>query len=168
VYALQLLAGGRDGWRFVDSEHTGGCKKKQPDFHKEIYLIVVRYQLGGCYLGRAKKLQQPEPFWLSAVHAAESKQARDIVVLDVREVTSFADYFIICTGANTRQIQAIADEIESQLKKDGETPNSVEGYGNAEWVLVDYGDYLIHIFSDKARTYYDLERLWRDGKVVKW
>jgi ribosome-associated protein len=89
-------------------------------------------------------------------------------VLDVREVTSFADYFVLCSGTNTRQIQTIADEIHQNLKKLGEYPSSMEGYGNAEWVLIDYGDYLIHIFSEKARTYYDLERLWRDAKPVKW
>ncbi len=86
----------------------------------------------------------------------------------MREVTSFADYFIICTGGNTRQIQAIADEIESQLKELGEVPLSIEGYQNAEWVLVDYGDLVIHIFSEKARKYYDLERLWRDAKHLSW
>lgn len=102
------------------------------------------------------------------MRAAESKQARDIVVLDVREVTSFADYFVICTGSNTRQIQTIASAIEQQLKKEGELPSSVEGFANAEWVLVDYGDFLVHIFSPKAREYYDLERLWRDAKPVKW
>lgn len=73
---------------------------------------------------------------------------------------------MIASGANARQIQAIADEIEIQLKELGEYPNSVEGYQNAEWVLLDYGDYLIHIFTEKARQYYDLERLWRDAKVV--
>jgi ribosome-associated protein len=82
----------------------------------------------------------------------------------VREISSFADYFMICSGANTRQIQAIADEIESKLKEAGEYPASVEGYQNAEWVLVDYGDFVIHIFSEKARAYYDLDRLWRDAK----
>ena len=89
-------------------------------------------------------------------------------MLDVRDVTSFTDHFIICTGANTRQIQTIADEIQQELKKEGEYPSSVEGYQNAEWVLVDYGDFLVHIFSQKARVYYDLERLWRDAKPVKW
>ena len=79
-------------------------------------------------------------------------------------LSSFADYFIICTGGNSRQIQAIADEIEPQLKERGEYPFSIEGYQNAEWVLVDYGDLVIHIFSEKARKYYDLERLWRDAK----
>ena len=72
----------------------------------------------------------------------------------------------MCSGANARQIQAIADEIETQLRELGERPLSVEGYQNAEWVLLDYGDYLIHIFTEKARQYYDLERLWRDAKTV--
>jgi ribosome-associated protein len=89
-------------------------------------------------------------------------------VLDLREVASFADYFVLCSGTNPRQIQAITDEIESQLKNLGEYPLSIEGYNHAEWVLADYGDYLIHIFSEKARTYYDLERLWRDAKRVAW
>ena len=90
--------------------------------------------------------------WLEAVRAAEEKQAHNIQVLDLREVTTFADYFVICTGTNSRQIQAIADEIHQHLKKLGEMPNSMEGYDNAEWVLMDYGDYLIHIFSEKARV----------------
>ncbi len=102
-----------------------------------------------------------------AAQAAEAKQARNLVVLDVRACTSFTDYFVICSGANSRQIQAIADEIAQKLKKQGEYPTSVEGYENAEWVLVDYGDFVVHIFSEKARTYYDLERLWRDAKTIK-
>jgi ribosome-associated protein len=105
--------------------------------------------------------------WLEAVRAAEEKQARNVRVLDLREVTSFADFFVILSGANTRQIQAISDEIHQRLKKLGEMPSSMEGYDNAEWVLMDYGDYLVHIFSDKARLYYDLERLWRDAKTVE-
>lgn len=108
----------------------------------------------------------PEQLWHAAVEAADSKQAKDITVLDLRELTSFADFFLIASGTNTRQIQAIADEIEIQLKQLGEYPLSVEGYQNAEWVLLDYGDYLIHVFSEKARQYYDLERLWRDAKIV--
>ena len=104
--------------------------------------------------------------WLEAVRAAEEKQAHNILVLDLREVTTFADSFVICTGSNSRQIQAISDEIHRRLKKLGEMPNSIEGYDNSEWVLMDYGDYLVHIFSEKARLYYDLERLWRDAKKV--
>jgi ribosome-associated protein len=103
---------------------------------------------------------------MQAVRAAESKKATDIKVLDLTGVTSFTDYFVICTGANSRQVQAISDEIGQQLKNAGELPLSVEGYSQAEWVLMDYADFLIHIFSPKAREYYQLERLWRQAKVI--
>ena len=102
-----------------------------------------------------------------AVRAAESKKATDIKVLDLAGITSFADFFVICTGTNQRQIQAISDEVNLQLKQQaGELPISVEGYNQAEWVLADYGDLLVHIFSPKAREYYSLERLWRNAKAV--
>jgi ribosome-associated protein len=108
------------------------------------------------------------PTWLIAVRAAESKKATDIKVLDLTGITSFADYFVICTGANQRQIQAVADEVGMQLKQQArELPLSLEGYNQAEWVLADYGDLLVHIFSPKAREYYDLERLWRSAKTVQ-
>jgi len=102
------------------------------------------------------------------VRAAESKKATDIKVLDLTGITSFADYFVICTGANQRQIQAVSDEVFLQLKQQAqELPLSLEGYSQAEWVLADYGDLLVHIFSLKAREYYDLERLWRSAKTVE-
>lgn len=88
-------------------------------------------------------------------------------MLDLRDVTTFTDTLIICSGANSRQNQAISNEIEVELKKHGDIPSSVEGYTNAEWILMDYGDYVINIFSEKARAYYDLERLWRDAKPIK-
>jgi ribosome-associated protein len=100
------------------------------------------------------------------VRAAEAKQAKDIVVLDLRGVTSFADTLVICGAANARQGQAIADEAERELKQEGEFPLSVEGYRNGDWILMDYGDFVVNIFSEKARAYYDLERLWRDAKPV--
>jgi ribosome-associated protein len=106
------------------------------------------------------------PAWLVAARAAESKKATDIKVLDLNGVTSFTDYFVICTGSNSRQIQAIADEVGLQLKERGELPISLEGYSQAEWILADYGDFLVHVFSEKARAYYDLERLWRAAKTV--
>ncbi len=87
-------------------------------------------------------------------------------MLDLREVTSFADFFVLCTGSNPKQIQAITEAIGSELENRGEHPVSVEGFDNAEWVLADYGDYLIHVFSAKARVFYDLERLWRHAKIV--
>ncbi len=106
------------------------------------------------------------PNWLSAVRAAESKKAQDIVVLDLREVTSFTDYFEICTGTNARQNQAISDEVYAQLKNRGELPVSLEGYNNAEWILQDYGDFIVHVFLPTPRGFYDLERLWRHAKKV--
>ncbi len=103
---------------------------------------------------------------IAAAQAAESKKALDIRVLDLREVSSFTDHFVVCSGSNARQIQAICDEIEEQLKQRGERPIGIEGYDKAEWVLVDYGDFIVHIFSAAARQFYDLERLWRNAKEV--
>lgn len=108
----------------------------------------------------------PDAPWMLAVRAMESKKAEDVKVLDLRPVTSFADQMLICSGGNPRQIQAIADEVERSLKEAGERPNSVEGYTNAEWILMDYGDYVVNVFSRTAREYYDLERLWRDAPEV--
>ena len=102
-----------------------------------------------------------------AVRAAESKKATDIRVLDLTGITAFADYFLICTGANARNVQAIADEVGLRLKQTGELPFSVEGYNQAEWILADYGNFLVHIFSQKSREYYDLERLWRNAKTIE-
>jgi ribosome-associated protein len=111
--------------------------------------------------------EQRSAFWITAVRAAESKKAADLRVLDLREVTSFTDYFIICTGTNPRQIQAITDEIRQQLRRLGEDAISTEGYDRADWVLLDYGDYIVHVFSEKAREFYDLERLWRHARRVE-
>lgn len=88
-------------------------------------------------------------------------------MLDLRDVSSFTDTLIICSGGNSRQVQAISDEIQQQLKSRGDIPSAVEGYTHAEWILMDYGDYVINIFTDKTRAYYDLERLWRDAKSVE-
>lgn len=101
-----------------------------------------------------------------ALKAADDKKARDIVALDITRIASFAGYFIFCTGDSSRQIQAIADEIEKRLKKAGIRSSHIEGYRNSEWILMDYFDLVIHIFSKEARAFYDLERLWRDGKKL--
>lgn len=98
-----------------------------------------------------------------ALQAAGDKKAVDMVVLDLRNIASFTDYFLITAGTNTRQVQAIADEIVERLKKQGTKAQRVEGYKTAEWVLVDYGDFIVHVFDGKARQFYDLERLWRDA-----
>jgi ribosome-associated protein len=143
------------------------CLGSPADFitHFPLPPVIVRYLLG-AYLSRSERPHSEIPSWLTAVRAAESKKASDIKVLDLTGITSFTDYFVLCTGANTRQCQAITDEIGLQLKERGEFPLSVEGYNQAEWILLDYGDFLIHVFSPHARTYYDLERLWRNAKAL--
>lgn len=103
----------------------------------------------------------------AALGAASDKKALDPVVLDLREVANFTDYFIVTSGANTRQVQAIADEVVERLKKQGTRAARVEGYSTAEWVLVDYGDFILHVFEEKARRFYDLERLWREARRVQ-
>lgn len=106
------------------------------------------------------------PNWLAAAKAAESKKASDIRILDLRDITSFTDYFVICTATNPRQGHAISDEIHKQLKAAGELPVSMEGYEQADWILMDYGDFIVHVFSPHSRSYYDLERLWRHAKAT--
>jgi ribosome-associated protein len=102
----------------------------------------------------------------TALRAASDKKAVEMVVLDLREIASFTDYFLITSGTNVRQVQAIADAVVEQLKNQGTRAARVEGYNTGEWVLVDYGDFIVHVFEDKARHFYDLERLWRDAKRV--
>lgn len=103
-----------------------------------------------------------------AIHCAAEKKAVNMVALDLREIASFTEYFVIATGANQRQVQAIADEINEQLKKQlSRRPVRIEGYNAAEWVLLDYGDFVVHLFDKNAREFYDLERLWRDARRVE-
>ena len=103
---------------------------------------------------------------LAALHAASEKKALEPVILDLREIASFTDYFVIVSGANERQVQAISDEVYETLKKSGHAAARVEGYKTAEWILLDYGDFVVHVFEQKARKFYDLERLWRESKRV--
>lgn len=104
---------------------------------------------------------------MMALHAASEKKALNIVVLDLREIASFTDYFVITSGGNERQVQAISDGVYDSLKKSGSVAARVEGYKTAEWVLLDYGDFIVHVFEQKARTFYDLERLWRESQRVQ-
>ena len=97
-----------------------------------------------------------------ALAACESKKAFDFTLLKLDAASStFTDYFLVCSGTNPRQIQAICDEVEHQLERSGMRPAHIEGYRQAEWVLLDYVDFIVHVFSESARSYYDLERLWR-------
>ena len=101
-----------------------------------------------------------------ALEAAAEKKAIDLTVLDLRGIASFTDFFVIATGANKRQVQAISDEVVEQLKHLGTRSARVEGYQTAEWILIDYGDFVFHVFDEKARRFYDLERLWRAGARI--
>lgn len=103
-----------------------------------------------------------------ALAACESKKAFDFSVLKLAAASSgFTDYFLVCSGANPRQIQAISDEVEQQLERAGLRPAHIEGYRQAEWVLLDYVDFVVHIFSERARSFYDLERLWKSAERLE-
>ncbi len=103
-----------------------------------------------------------------AIRACLEKKAEEITILELEQGSgAFTDYFVVCNGTNPRQVQAIADEVETRLKKAGLWPNQVEGYKQAEWVLLDYFDFVVHIFSEKARKFYDLERLWKSARRIE-
>ena len=100
------------------------------------------------------------------IDALDEKKAENIQLIDISEVSTIADYFIITNGTNTSQIQALSDHVEEKLSKNGIRPKSIEGYNTANWILMDYSDILVHIFDQESRGFYDLERIWRDGKVI--
>ena len=101
-----------------------------------------------------------------AVDALEDKKAEDITILDISEVSVLADYFIIAGGSNRNQVQAMADSAEDALGRAGYEPKQIEGYQSANWILLDYKDIIIHIFDRENIMFYDLERIWRDGKQI--
>ncbi len=101
------------------------------------------------------------------VKAAAKKKAVDLIALDIRESSSFADYFIICSGTSNRQVQAIASSIELDLKKEGVYPLGVEGFSEGNWILLDYDDIIIHVFYEPVRSFYELERLWADAQRME-
>jgi ribosome-associated protein len=103
----------------------------------------------------------------TAIEAASSRKATGAIVLDLRKTGAFTDYFLICTGGNPRQVQAIADAIEQALKAVKVRPTHVEGYDRAEWVLLDYFDFIVHVFSPGARQFYGLERLWGEAARIE-
>lgn len=109
---------------------------------------------------RIKKMAQ------LAIHAMEEKKAQDIRVIDISQISVIADYFIIANGNNRSQIQALSDTVEETLERAGYPLKQKEGYHNANWVLLDFGDIIFHIFDKENRLFYDLERLWFDGKTI--
>ena len=99
--------------------------------------------------------------------AMDDKKAEDIKILDIADISTIADYFIICSGSNSSQLEAIIDNITDTLGRAGYESKRTEGGRNSSWVLIDYGDVVVHIFSREDRLFYDLERIWRDGKTVE-
>src|ERR1700722_5395791 len=103
----------------------------------------------------------------AAIQACLDKKAEELSILEMEKGSAFTDYFVLCSGTNPKQVQAIADEVEMRLKAAGLRPAHVEGYKQAEWGLVDYVDFVVHVFSEKARKFYDLERLWKSAKKLE-
>ena len=101
-----------------------------------------------------------------AYEALEDKKARDIRILDISGISVLADYFLIASGSNKNQVQAMVDNVQEELHKAGFSPRQIEGYQTANWILLDYGDIIVHIFDEENRLFYDLERIWRDGVLV--
>ncbi|MCI5656899.1 MAG: ribosome silencing factor [Candidatus Pseudoruminococcus sp.] len=101
-----------------------------------------------------------------AVKALDSKKALDIKVIKIKDISAIADYFVIATGTSSTHVKALADEVEAQLDESGISVSHVEGYRSNSWILLDYVDVVVHVFSDEAREYYDLERLWQDGEII--
>ncbi|MBD5541374.1 MAG: ribosome silencing factor [Lachnospiraceae bacterium] len=104
---------------------------------------------------------------LAAIEALEDKKGEDIRIIDISEVSILADYFIIASGNNRNQVQALCDNVEEKLGRMGVVQKQIEGYDNGNWILVDYRDIVIHIFDKENRLFYDLERIWRDGKFIE-
>ena len=98
--------------------------------------------------------------------ALDEKKGRDIKVIDIHDVSVIADYFVIASGSNQNQVQAMVDNVEEQLGRAGFEPKQVEGVRNSSWSLMDYGDVIVHVFDEENRLFYDLERIWRDGKTL--
>lgn len=102
-----------------------------------------------------------------AARAASARKAQNMVAVDIRKIASFAEYFLICSGTSTRQVQAIADEVLEKMRDEyGARPLHTEGYETASWILLDYGDVIVHIFTEESRGFYQLERLWRDAERI--
>src|SRR5437763_2983427 len=123
----------------------------------------------GCMVKTEKRRTHPRlPKQLeAAIRVADDKKAADLVVLDLRKAAGFTDYFLICSGGNPRQVRAIADAILEALASGGARPAHIEGYDRSEWVLLDYFDFIVHIFAPETRAFYGLERLWGNAERIE-
>ena len=126
-----------------------------------------RRQGSGEASPKAKPSRLPKAVSL-AIEAAQDRKATGVVVLDLKKVGAFTDYFVICSASNPRQVQAIADAVEEALKAQKQRPSLVEGYARAEWILLDYFDFVIHVFSKHARDFYGLDRLWGSATRIEF
>lgn len=112
-------------------------------------------------------MEQAKEMVKLAINALEEKKGEEIRVIDIRQVSVMADYFLIASGSNANQVQAMADNVEEALGKAGYPCRQVEGYQSANWILMDYGDIIVHVFCREDRMFYDLERIWRDGRIME-
>jgi ribosome-associated protein len=131
--------------------------------------VAIAVRVAGPHQRRsegAESLHNILDLAMTAAAAASSKQARDVVVLDVSEPLVICDYFVICSGSNDRQVRAIAEEVERACREEGTRPLRREGEREGRWILLDFVDFVVHVFHQEEREYYDLERLWRDAPVV--
>jgi len=126
----------------------------------------VRQGSGAAGSKAAAKPRLPKAI-STAIEAARDRKASGVVVLDLKKVGAFTDYFVICSANNPRQVQAIADAVEQALKAEKQRPTLVEGYARAEWILLDYFDFVIHVFSKHARDFYGLDRLWGSATRIE-
>lgn len=114
----------------------------------------------------SKELEQAKQMAIIAYNALTDKKGEDVRVIQITEIASFADYFIIADGNNPSQISALVENVEEKMSEAGFEPKRIEGVRNSNWVLMDYGDIIVHIFSKEDRLFYDLERIWKDGKEL--
>lgn len=111
-------------------------------------------------------MEQPKEMARIAYHALADKKGEDIKIIDISGISVLADYFLIASGSNESQIRAMVDNVEEELLKSGYSVKQREGYGSGSWVLMDFGDIIVHVFDKENRLFYDLERIWRDGKTI--
>ena len=121
----------------------------------------------GCNQKKCKMVRDSKGKSLLCAHAALNKKASNLVVLEIKELTSFTDYFIVCSGRSDRQVQGIAYAIEESMKKEGIYPLGIEGFSEAKWILLDYNDVIVHVFYEPIRDFYDLESLWAEAPRVE-
>ena len=112
-------------------------------------------------------MEQPKEMARIAYHALADKKGEDIKIIDISGISVLADYFLIASGSNESQIRAMVDNVEEELLKAGYSVKQREGYGTGSWVLMDFGDIIVHVFDKENRLFYDLERIWRDGKTIE-